>query len=111
MTKRNLYGSAALILAVAWFHGAVSGILATIVAGGVYLASCRLNPRARHWRCQGTGEFRGTLFRHAHRQCPGCRRGRVIRWGARYWGPAHVRTEHVATRRAVAAAREGRRWR
>lgn len=114
MTKGQLYGAAVIVLVICWAAGIVPGILATLGVGGLYVLSLLLSPRARHTGfrgCNGTGELHGFLFRHAHRKCPRCQSGRIIRFGARFAGLSHVRSEAATTRAARAAARDEHRWR
>ena len=111
VSKRGLYGTAAVILLVCWAHGAESGLTATAIAGAVYWLSLIFSPRDRHGACNGTGQRHGILFRHAFRRCPRCNSGRIIRLGARFWGLPHIRREAAATGRERALARSERRWR
>ena len=114
VSKRALYGTAAVILLLAWANGATSGILASLGVGVIYFASLRFSPRARHTGfrgCGGTGEIHGWLFRHAHRRCPRCQSGRIIRRGAAIWGPEHIKSEYARTKQARATARDEHRWR
>ena len=111
VSKRGLYGTAAVILLVCWAHGAESGILATVTLGGIYLLSLRFSPRQRHRRCGGTGEYGGRLFRHAHHRCSGCRSGRIIRAGAYLFGARHIRDEAAAGRRERMRALRTGTWR
>jgi hypothetical protein len=109
VSKRGLYGAAALILILFTAARGTGGFFtAAIPMGVIYLASLKLSPRARHWRCKGTGQYQGILFRHAHRKCPGCRSGRTIRLGARVWGPAHIRAENATDKRIRALAKTNR---
>ena len=115
MSKRALYGTAAVILLLAWANGAASGILASLGLGVIYFASLRFSPRTRHTGfrgCGGTGEIHGRLFRHAHRKCPGkvCQGGRQIRWGAGLWGAGHIRAERSRTVQAKTTAKQNNRW-
>ena len=46
-----------------------------------YIVSLVVHPRARCLRCDGTGELKGSVYGGAHRRCPDCQGGRIIRWG------------------------------
>lgn len=114
MSKRALYGTAAVILLLAWANGATSGILASLGLGVIYLASLGFSPRTRHTGfrgCGGTGEIHGRLFRHAHRRCPGCQGGRIIRYGAGHFGTQHIQAEYAKGKTARKKAKAENRWR
>lgn len=115
MQKRHAPWALIAILIFGWAAGHVFGlVLAVAGLGIVYVSSLRLHPRARHtgWRgCGGSGEHHSALFPWTHRRCGGCDGGRKIRWGARRWGPQHIRGEHTDKAAARQAARENRSWR
>ena len=111
VSKKSLYLAALLILVICWAHGGESGIIATLILGGIYLVSLRLSPRQRHGRCNGTGEHKGHLFSHAHHRCSGCRSGRIIRAGAYLFGARHIRDEAAAGRRERMRALRTGTWR
>lgn len=95
------------------FFGMVGLIGAAVVGAIGYWFSLRLNPRARHSSCQGTGRSSGWIYTWTWHRCAGCGgRGQVIRWGATRWGSPAIRDE--AARRAAAVAeakRQGGGWR
>ena len=114
VSKRALYGTAAVILLLAWANDATSGIRASLGIGVIYFASLRFSPRSRHTGfrgCGGTGEIHGWLFRHAHRRCPRCQGGRIVRLGAGHFGADHIQREYVRGREARKAARDNHVWR
>ena len=99
---------------IAVFGNHLLGALGLLILAGAYLLSLRINPRTRHtgWRsCNGTGEYKGAVFGWAHRNCPRCDRGRLVRWGARYAGSERIRREHVVRRQTRRVARQERTWR
>lgn len=88
----------------AW--GVTGLVLAALGSAAAYYASLRRHPRIRHRGCKGTGEVRGSVFTWTFRKCPRCAGGRLIRWGAGQWGPAHIRAENARARLARAKARQ-----
>jgi hypothetical protein len=117
MQKRRFPWILAAILVVAFFGGHLTGlILAVIGCGAVYGQSVRRHPRSRHTGftgCGGTGEVRSRLFPWVFYKCPSprCNGGRIIRFGARRFGPAHVRAEYQRVAAAKRNARENHAWR
>ncbi len=86
----------------------------TIAAAGLaiaYLVSLRLHPRVSHRKCNGTGRHHGAIFTWTTRKCGRCDGGRIVRFGARYWGPDHIRSEHATGKQAREAARDQGSWR
>ena len=84
-----------------------------LIAGLVtvsYIVSLVVHPRARCLRCDGTGELKGSVYGWAHRRCPDCQGGRIIRWGARRLGLGHVRGQARQNRAHAAATRRHERW-
>jgi len=86
-------------------------ILAAAGLGVSYLLSLHLHPRMRHGRCNGTGERKGAVFTWAHRKCPGCQGGRIIRLGAGHLGAEHIQGEYAKGRRTRKTARKNHAWR
>ena len=104
----------AVVLAVALFGNHAVGIVGLGILGAGYWLSVIVHPRTRHTgfrSCNGTGEHRGFIFGWAHRKCPRCDGGRMIRAGAGQFGTAPVRGEYVRRRAARRTARSGRTWR
>lgn len=79
---------------------------------GVYVATVRFNPRIPHRACRGTGRRSGWIVPWAHhrdQECLGS--GRVLRWGAKYFGMPAIRAEAVRQKAARSAAKTQRAWR
>ena len=112
MSKARFPWVLAGVLILSWAAWGVAGPLAALaVLGVLYVGSVRLSPRARHGRCNGTGQHQGILFTWVHRRCGGCQSGRVIRWGAAQFGSPAVKAEAARAKAALAAAKQGHRWR
>ena len=114
MSKLAAYGSATIILLVAWAAGPAPGILATLAIIVIAAVTVRIHPRVRHtgWRgCAGTGEHRGFFFPWRFRKCPRCNSGRLISWVAGHFGAGHIQSEYAQSRAARAVARDEHRWR
>jgi hypothetical protein len=92
-------GGHSLALGVAW-----------LVLGAGYLVSLLIHPRARCLHCKGTGELRGSVFKWAHRRCPDCQGGRIIRRGAAVAGLPHVRQQARTLQRAQRNTTTRQRW-
>jgi hypothetical protein len=95
-----------LVSLAAW--GVTGLALASAGSAAAYYVSLRRHPRTRHRACNGTGEVRGAVFTWTFRKCPRCAGGRLIRWGAGQWGPAHIRAENTRGRQSRAKARQDR---
>ena len=99
---------ALLIVAVVGHSVAIGAIWLAVTVG--YAVSLVIHPRARCLRCDGTGELKGGIYGWAHRRCPHCQGGRIVRWGARFWGLGHVRGQARQNRQHAAATRRHERW-
>ena len=100
----------ALALIVGWFGWRITGFLAAaLIIGITYAIICWFSPRTRHTGfggCNGTGERRSKLFPWAYHRCQGCNgTGRHVRFGARYLGPDHAKTDYQSAK----AVRQQRR--
>jgi len=97
------------VLTTGW--GPLGFLIGLAVVGVPYLIGCLLHPRTVHGGCQGRGFHRSPFYPWATRRCRGCQGGIQVRHGARFIGQAHIRAEHAARTRAIAKARDERRWR
>ena len=84
-------------------------LIAALLTAG-YGVSLVIHPRARCLRCDGTGEVRGGIYGWTFRRCPHCQGGRIIRWGARFFGLGHVRGQARQNRAHTASTRRRERW-
>ena len=114
VSKTAVFVTAAAALLLGWANGAVTGVLASLGLGVVYVASLRFHPRMRHTGlggCKGTGEHHSPFFPWTHRRCGGCESGRRVRWGAGHFGSEASQGEYDRNRAARAARREQHTWR
>ena len=112
MQKRRYPLVLPVILIAGYAYASTVGVvLAALGLFVIYLASLRVHPRMRHWRCKGTGEHHGSVFVWTHHKCSGCQGGRIVRRGAAIWGAGHVRREYARSRAARTAARKNGAWR
>jgi hypothetical protein len=121
MSRLVVLAVAAVVLLIGWAtHGAVGLVLAILAEAIVYFISLRLHPRIRHtgilglgwFTCRGTGESHSRFFPwifHRDSRCGGS--GRIIRWGARRWGPDYVRRAEVLQVTQRASAKRLHSWR
>ena len=93
MKRWHWYAVVAVAELVAWRAGLAAFTVTTLILGGVYWASLRLNPRVPHRGCGGRGFFPGRFFTWASHKCTGCSGGLLVRRGARVAGTAPVRGE------------------
>lgn len=102
-----------------WFFGLLAAaligrsmalfVLWLILAAG-YAVSLVLHPRARCTHCAGTGELKGRIYGWAHRRCPRCQGGRIVRRGATAIGLPHVRQQARQIRQARENTTTRQRW-
>ena len=112
MRKAHFPWILALILVLGFIFGHITGLLLAALGLFVsYFLSLRFHPRTRHWRCNGTGEARGSVFTWTHRKCPGCQGGRIVRLGAGHMGASHIQGEYQRGKQARQQARDGHVWR
>jgi hypothetical protein len=94
------------------FKAPLAGVIVLAVIIVSYAVSCRVNPRAFHGRCNGTGRHNGTWFSWSHRRCGGCQSGRIYRWGAaRVFGSDTIKAQAARQDAALKAARRNHTWR
>ncbi|MFZ0227619.1 MAG: hypothetical protein WAL41_11870 [Mycobacterium sp.] len=114
MTRGQALGGGIVILAVAWVHSLVSGIIVTIAIIGICWVTVRVHPRVRHTglgSCHGTGEYRNMFFPWRFHRCKRCNGGRLISPLAGHFGAGHIQGEYARTKQARELAKENRRWR
>ncbi len=114
MTRGQAFGGGIVILAVAWVHSLVSGIIVTIAIIGICWVAVRVHPRVRHTglgSCHGTGESRNMFFPWRFRRCGRCNSGRLVSPLAARFGSDPVREEAARAKDGRKAAREQHRWR
>lgn len=97
-----------LVVAIVAHSLALAAVWGVLMVG--YGISVLVHPRARCLHCSGTGELRGSLFTWAHRRCPQCQGGRIIRRGATAIGLPHVRQQARTQRQARENTSTRQRW-
>lgn len=90
-------------------HSLIIGAIWAVLGVG-YVISLVIHGRSRCLHCNGTGELRGSVFTWAHRRCPRCQGGRIIRWGAGSVGLPHVRQQAQTARQARQNTTTRQRW-
>jgi hypothetical protein len=108
---RWLLLSAGILFVATAGAGPLGFVVAAAALGIPYLIGCMLHPRTIHGGCEGRGFHRSAMYPWASRRCRGCQGGLQVRHGARVIGLPHIRAEHAARTRAIAKARDERRWR